>query len=105
MNYMHTTDTKCGACGDDNDLKVGIEDHSYDEATMTTALLICGPVCDRYPSCAGFHFEETAGRCYYHKSLKCAMKAEKSSHCFKKEDQEGVIGTPSVAPSIVQASG
>jgi len=87
--YIRDNGSKCGVCGNENDLSIGVGDEKYDEAKPNTALEVCGPVCDKHENCAGFNFVAELKMCYYRRDIACKGVPDISRDCYTK-----VLSTP-----------
>jgi len=74
----------CGACGDGNNLHIGIGGHHFDEVNRAKAMDVCGPVCERHAECGGFNFVESLHRCYYRRVTSCQQVEDATHDCYTK---------------------
>lgn len=77
--------SRCGACGDDNNLMIGYNGNRiFDKASRGTAADTCGKVCAANKECGGFNFVMSMGHCYYRKTTSCQTEEDADRDCYRK---------------------
>lgn len=89
--FVHDVGHMCGACGDGNNLHIGIGGRYFDEVSRAKAVDVCGPVCERHDECGGFNFVESLHRCYYRRVTTCQHMENATHDCYTKtaDNSEG----------------